>query len=56
VSGAPKKQSAPSHPARYDRRVGNPFSRLRKFSGKTASTRLQFTATKRAPIGALSHS
>jgi hypothetical protein len=39
--GAPKSNLRRSQPARYDRHVGNPFSGPRKFSGKTASTRLQ---------------
>jgi hypothetical protein len=36
------------HSKRYDRRVGNPFARKRKFSGKTASTRRQFINKKGA--------
>jgi hypothetical protein len=32
--------------ANYNRRVGNPFARTRKFSGKTATTRRQMPSKK----------
>src|SRR5258708_38075127 len=36
------------YPVLYGRRVGNPFARMRKFSGKTASTARQVPSKKGA--------
>jgi hypothetical protein len=38
------------HPAIYDGRIGNPFARACKFSGKTASTRSQSVNKKGRPL------